>query len=106
MSSALKDRHIILGISGGIAVYKVVELLRRLSEREARVAVVMTRNAQRFVTPLTFQALTPHGVYTDLFDSYRPGAMDHIQLSEWADLVCPGPGHGQCDGQSRPWAGG
>ncbi len=91
MSSALKDRHIILGISGGIAAYKVVELLRRLSEGEARVAVVMTRNAQRFVTPLTFQALTPHGVYTDLFDSYRPGAMDHIQLSEWADLVVLAP---------------
>jgi phosphopantothenoylcysteine decarboxylase/phosphopantothenate--cysteine ligase len=91
MGSALKDRHIVLGISGGIAAYKVVELLRRLSEGEARVAVIMTRNAQRFVTPLTFQALTPHGVYTDLFDSYRPGAMDHIQLSEWADLVVLAP---------------
>lgn len=88
---ALKDRHVVLGISGGIAVYKVVELLRRLSEGEARVAIVMTRNAQRFVTPLTFQALTPHGVYTDLFDSYRPGAMNHIQLSEWADLVVIAP---------------
>lgn len=91
MSSLLKGKHIVLGISGGIAAYKAVELLRRLSDQEAQVAVVMTRNAQRFITPLTFQALTSHGVYTDLFDAYRPGAMDHIQLSGWADLVVLAP---------------
>ncbi len=91
MSPLLKDRHIVLGISGGIAAYKAVELLRRLSDEEAQVAVVMTRNAQRFITPLTFQALTPYGVYCDLFDSYRPGAMDHIQLAGWADLIVLAP---------------
>ncbi|MBA4394209.1 MAG: bifunctional phosphopantothenoylcysteine decarboxylase/phosphopantothenate--cysteine ligase CoaBC [Desulfobacca sp.] len=91
MTSVLKDRHILLGISGGIAAYKAIELLRRLSDGEAQVAVVMTRNAQRFVTPLTFQALTPQGVYTDLFDSYRPGAMDHIQLAEWVELIVLAP---------------
>jgi phosphopantothenoylcysteine decarboxylase / phosphopantothenate---cysteine ligase len=91
MSTLLKDKHIVLGISGGIAAYKAVELLRRLSGEEAQVAVVMTRNAQRFITPLTFQALTPHGVYTDLFDAYRPGAMDHIQLAGWADLIVLAP---------------
>jgi phosphopantothenoylcysteine decarboxylase / phosphopantothenate---cysteine ligase len=91
MSSVLKDRHILLGISGGIAAYKAVELLRRLSDGEAQVAVAMTRNAQRFITPLTFQALTPHGVYTDLFDSYSPGAMDHIQLADWAELIVLAP---------------
>jgi phosphopantothenoylcysteine decarboxylase/phosphopantothenate--cysteine ligase len=87
----LKDKHIVLGVSGGIAAYKTVELLRRLSEVEARVAVIMTRNAQRFVGPLTFQALTPHGVYTDLFDSERPGAMNHIQLADWSDLIVLAP---------------
>jgi phosphopantothenoylcysteine decarboxylase/phosphopantothenate--cysteine ligase len=91
MISILKDRHILLGISGGIAVYKIVELLRRLSDGEAKVAVIMTRNAQRFVTPLTFQALTPHGVYTEMFDSYRPGVMDHIQLADWAELIVLAP---------------
>jgi len=91
MSSILKDRHIVLGISGGIAAYKAVELLRRLSEAEAQVAVVMTRNAQQFITPLTFQALTHHGVYTDLFDSQSPWAMDHIRLAEWADLIVLAP---------------
>jgi phosphopantothenoylcysteine decarboxylase/phosphopantothenate--cysteine ligase len=87
MASVLKDRHVLLGVSGGIAVYKAVELLRRLADGEAQVAVVMTRNAQRFVTPLTFQALTPYGVYTDMFEPYRPGVMDHIQLADWAELV-------------------
>jgi len=87
----IKAKHIVLGVSGGIAAYKAVELLRRLSEAGAEVAVVMTRNAQRFVAPLTFQALTAHGVYTDLFDAYRPGAMDHIQLAEWADLIVLAP---------------
>jgi phosphopantothenoylcysteine decarboxylase / phosphopantothenate---cysteine ligase len=91
MPSALKDRQIVLGISGGIAVYKVIELLRRLTDAEAQIAVVMTQNAQRFVGPLTFEALTRHGVYTDMFDSYRPGAMDHIQLADWAELVVLAP---------------
>lgn len=91
MNSVLKDRRILLGVSGGIAAYKTIELLRRLSDGEAQVAVVLTRNAQRFIPPLTYQALTPHGVYTDLFDAYRPGAMDHIQLAEWAELVVLAP---------------
>lgn len=87
----IKDKHIVLGICGGIAAYKVIELLRQLSEGEAQVAVIMTRNAQRFIGPLTFQALTPHGVYTDLFDPYRPGSMSHIELADWADLIVLAP---------------
>ena len=86
-----KGLKIVLGVTGGIAAYKAVELLRRLTEAESRVAVIMTRNAQRFVAPLTFQALTPEGVYTEVFDAYRPGAMDHIQLAQWADLVVLAP---------------
>ena len=86
-----KGSKIVLGVTGGIAAYKAVELLRRLTDAESRVAVIMTRNAQRFVTPLTFQALTPEGVYTEVFDAYRPGAMDHIQLAQWADLVVLAP---------------
>jgi len=91
VSSMLKDKRIVLGISGGIAAFKAIELLRRLSDGEAQVAVVMTRNAQRFITPLTFQALTPYGVYTDLFDAYSPGAMNHIELAGWADLIILAP---------------
>ena len=91
MPSVLKDRQIVLGVSGGIAAYKTIELLRRLTDGEAQVAVVLTRNAQRFIPPLTFQALTRSGVYTDLFDSYHPGAMDHIQLAEWSELIVLAP---------------
>jgi phosphopantothenoylcysteine decarboxylase / phosphopantothenate---cysteine ligase len=87
----LKGLKIVLGVTGGIAAYKAVELLRRLSDQESRVAVIMTRHAQEFIAPLTFQALTPEGVYTELFDAYRPGAMDHIQLAQWADLVVLAP---------------
>ncbi|MBI5582489.1 MAG: bifunctional phosphopantothenoylcysteine decarboxylase/phosphopantothenate--cysteine ligase CoaBC [Deltaproteobacteria bacterium] len=87
----IKGRKIVLGISGGIAAYKAVDLLRRIEELDGRVAVVMTANAQRFIAPLTFQALTSEGVYTDLFDAYRPGAMDHIHLAQWADLVVLAP---------------
>ena len=86
-----KGLKIVLGVTGGIAAYKAVELLRRLTDAESRVAVIMTRNAQRFIAPLTFQALTPEGVYLELFDAYRPGAMDHIQLAQWADLVVLAP---------------
>ncbi len=86
-----KGLKIVLGVTGGIAAYKAVELLRRLTDLESRVAVIMTRNAQRFIAPLTFQALTPEGVYTELFDAYRPGAMDHIQLAQWSDLVVLAP---------------
>jgi phosphopantothenoylcysteine decarboxylase / phosphopantothenate---cysteine ligase len=86
-----KGLKIVLGVTGGIAAYKAVELLRRLSDQESRVAVIMTRHAQQFIAPLTFQALTPEGVYTELFDAYRPGAMDHIQLAQWADLVVLAP---------------
>jgi phosphopantothenoylcysteine decarboxylase / phosphopantothenate---cysteine ligase len=89
--NAVRGRKVVLGVSGGIAAYKAVELLRRIEDIEGRVAVVMTANAQRFIAPLTFQALTPEGVYTDLFDAYRPGAMDHIHLAQWADLVVLAP---------------
>jgi phosphopantothenoylcysteine decarboxylase/phosphopantothenate--cysteine ligase len=89
--NAIRGRKVVLGVSGGIAAYKAVELLRRIEDIEGRVAVVMTANAQRFIAPLTFQALTPEGVYTDLFDAYRPGAMDHIHLAQWADLVVLAP---------------
>jgi phosphopantothenoylcysteine decarboxylase/phosphopantothenate--cysteine ligase len=89
--NAIQGRKIVLGVCGGIAAYKAVDLLRRIEDLSGQVAVVMTANAQRFVGPLTFQALTPEGVYTDLFDAYRPGAMDHIHLAQWADLVVLAP---------------
>ena len=84
-------RRILLGVTGGIAAYKAAELVRRLRERGAEVQVVMTAAATRFVTPLTFQALSGRPVRTDLWDEAAEAAMGHIELARWAELVLVAP---------------
>lgn len=83
--------NILLGITGGIAAYKSVELVRLLKTNGFDVRVVMTNSAQRFVTPLTLQALLGHSVYTDLFHSEIQTGMDHIHLARWADFILVAP---------------
>ena len=87
----LADKKILLGISGGIAAYKAAELLRLLIKAGAEVRVVMTPSAQEFVQPLTYQALSGHRVYVDLFDAEAESAMDHIELARWCDLLLVAP---------------
>lgn len=87
----LSNRHILLGVSGGIAAYKSAELVRRLQDQGAQVRVVMTRAAQEFITPLTLQALSGNPVHTELLDSAAEAAMGHIELARWADLVLVAP---------------
>lgn len=87
----LQGKTVILGVSGGIAVYKVVELLRLLTKAGADVHVVMTKNAQEFVTPLTFQTLSGHPVHTELFNLYQEQEIDHISLADRADLFVLAP---------------
>lgn len=82
----LQGKTIVLGVSGGIAVYKAVELLRLLTKAGAEVHVVMTRSAQEFVTPLTFQTLSGHPVHTELFNLYQEQEIGHISLADRADL--------------------
>jgi phosphopantothenoylcysteine decarboxylase/phosphopantothenate--cysteine ligase len=82
----LKDKKIILGVSGGIAVYKAVELLRLLTKAGAEVHVIMTRAAQEFVTPLTFQTLSGNPVHTELFNLIAEREISHISLADRADL--------------------
>lgn len=89
--SRLNNRHIVLGITGGIAAYKAAELVRRLKERGAQVHVVMTAAAQEFITPLTLQALSGNPVHTSLLDSEAEAAMGHIELARWADLLLVAP---------------
>ena len=84
-------RRILLGVTGGIAAYKAADLVRRLRERGAEVEVAMTAGAQRFVTPLTFQALSGRQVRTDLWDEAAEAAMGHIELARWAELVLVAP---------------
>lgn len=87
----LKNREIILGVTGGIAVYKAVELLRLLVKAGAKVRVVMTRNAREFVSPLTFQTLSGFPVFTEMFNLIEESKIGHISLADRAEilLICP-----------------
>jgi len=102
----LSGKRILIGIGGGIAVYRVAELARLLIRRGATVRCVMTPAACEFVTPLTFEALTGETVHTELFDLTSEREMGHIQLARWADILLIAPatadliakfGHGICD---------
>jgi len=87
----LKGKTIILGVSGGIAAYKAVELLRLLTKAGATVHVVMTRSSCEFVTPLTFQTLSGQPVHTELFNLYQEQEIGHISLADRADLFILAP---------------
>ncbi len=89
--STLTNKHILLGVTGGIAAYKSAELIRRFQDEGAEVRVVMTRAACEFITPLTLQALSGNPVSLDLLDTSAEAAMGHIELARWADLVLIAP---------------
>jgi phosphopantothenoylcysteine decarboxylase/phosphopantothenate--cysteine ligase len=89
--NTLSGKHILLGVTGGIAAYKSAELVRQLRAQGAEVRVVMTAAAMEFVTPLTFQALSAHPVHTDLLDTGAEAAMGHIELARWADALLIAP---------------
>ncbi|MFC3533670.1 bifunctional phosphopantothenoylcysteine decarboxylase/phosphopantothenate--cysteine ligase CoaBC [Vogesella facilis] len=102
----MAQKNILLGITGGVAAYKAAELTRLLVKAGHRVEVVMSESATRFVTPLTFQALSGHAVYHDVWDSRPDNAMAHIEMSRRADafVIVPATAdcifklaHGACD---------
>lgn len=84
-------KRILIGIGGGIAVYRVAELARLLKKSGMEVRCVMTKSAREFVSPLTFEALTGEKVHTELFDLSSEREMGHIQLARWADAVIIAP---------------
>ena len=86
-----KNKQVILGVSGGIAAYKAVEVLRLLTKAGADVHVIMTRAAQEFVAPLTFQTLSANPVHTELFNLIAEQEIGHISLSDRADLFIIAP---------------
>jgi phosphopantothenoylcysteine decarboxylase/phosphopantothenate--cysteine ligase len=88
---SLSGRHILLGVTGGIAAYKAAELARLFVKAGAEVQVVMTRSASEFIGAMTFQAITGRETRSDLFDSAHEAAMGHIELARWADLVIVAP---------------
>ena len=87
----LAGQRIVLCVTGGIAAYKAADLARRLQDAGAQVRVVMTEAATRFITPMTFQALTGQAVRTSLWDEAAEAAMGHIELARWADRLLVAP---------------
>ena len=102
----LKGREVVVGVCGGIAAYKVADVVSKLVQRGAGVTVCMTAEAQKFVTPLTFEALSGRKVRTGTFDLVDTSDPQHIGLTERADLMLVAPAtnnviakvaHGLCD---------
>src|SRR5436309_2770171 len=102
----LKGREIIVAVCGGIAAYKVADVVSKLVQLGAGVTVCMTGDAQKFVTRLTFEALSARRVHTDTFEGVDPADTQHIALTERADLMLVAPAtanmmakvaHGLCD---------
>ncbi|WP_316568464.1 bifunctional phosphopantothenoylcysteine decarboxylase/phosphopantothenate--cysteine ligase CoaBC [Neobacillus sp. YIM B06451] len=87
----LEGKKILLCVTGGIAVYKAAALTSKLVQAGALVKVIMSESATKFVAPLTFQALSRNDVFTDTFDEKIPGAIAHIELADWPDLVICAP---------------
>lgn len=87
----LRGKHILVGISGGIAAYKIPELIRLLRKAGAEVRVTTTKNALQFVTSLTLETLSNAKVYSDVFASINEHQTEHISLPDWADLMVIAP---------------
>lgn len=88
---SLAGKHILVGISGGIAAYKIPELIRLLKKAGADVQVTTTKNALEFVTSLTLQTVSGHKVYSDVFAAINEHSTEHISLPDWADLMLIAP---------------
>ncbi len=87
----LNGKHVLLGVTGGVAACKSADLVRRLREAGAEVRVVLTEAGARFVTPVAFEALSGHPVAGRMFDPEAQGAMEHIDLARWADVILVAP---------------
>ncbi|MFW0079576.1 MAG: bifunctional phosphopantothenoylcysteine decarboxylase/phosphopantothenate--cysteine ligase CoaBC [Coxiella endosymbiont of Haemaphysalis qinghaiensis] len=87
----IRNKKILLGITGTVATYKSVELVRQLKEHGALVRIVMTSAAKAFVAPLTFQALSGYPVVSQLFSSENTSGMEHIDLARWCDQIIVAP---------------
>ena len=86
-----KGKKILLIICGGIAAYKSLEIIRLLKKNGSFVKTILTKNAGKFVTPLSVTSLSQEKVYSDLFDYKNEAEMDHISLSRWSDLILIAP---------------
>lgn len=87
LQKTMQNKNIIVGVTGGIAAYKAAELVRGLSNLQIKVKVIMTRNAEEFITPLTMQTLSGENVYTKMFEKIPSNNLEHISLARFADAV-------------------
>lgn len=87
----MKDKNIVVCVCGGIAAYKIVDLVSRMKKLNANVQVAMTKSAQEFVTPLTFQTISNNKVYTNLFEGTEKSEIPHIVLAQKPDLIVVAP---------------
>ena len=94
-----KGKHVLLGISGGIAAYKTPELIRLFVKAGAEVRVVVTQNALSFVTPLTLETVSKNSVYKDVFDAVGEYSTEHVALADWADFFLIAPATANCIGK-------
>ena len=89
--NSLNNKNIVLIVTGGIAAYKALELVRLVRDQGGEIRVVMTLAAQQFVGPLSFQALSGNPVMSELLDADAEAGMGHIELARWADLIAVVP---------------
>ena len=87
----LESTNVLLGVTGGVAAYKAVDLASKLTARGSKVKTVMTENACRLVGPKSFQAVTASAVYTDMWATTEDFKISHIALADWADMVVVAP---------------
>ena len=87
----MKDKNVLLCVTGGIAAYKAAALTSKLTQQGAHVRVLMTEAATHFITPLTLQSLSKNFVYTDVFNEKDPQIIAHVDLADWADVVIVAP---------------
>ena len=87
----LTNKTIVLGITGGIAAYKAVDIASKLTQAGANVRVIMTKSALEFITPLTFESITGNAVVTDMFQTNAEHRINHVALSEIADVIVIAP---------------
>lgn len=99
--NTLKGKTAVLGVTGSIAAYKIVNLARMLRKLGANVQVLMTKNATEFITPLTFEQLTGNKCLIDTFDRNFQYSVEHVALAKQADVVLVAPGLCQRDWQDR-----
>ncbi len=92
----LKNKHVLLGVTGGIAAYKAPDLVRKLTAQGAKVRVVLTDSAAEFVSPLSLQAVSGNPVHHALLDTDAEAAMGHIELAKWADILLIAPATANC----------